>query len=50
MWGQHAELKLQAILFIHFKLTNGAKCTKLIRLTDFFPALSMHLSPIWTRY
>ena len=35
-WGQHAELKLQAILFIHIKLGKGAKCAKVIRLIDFF--------------
>lgn len=36
-WGQHTELKLQAVLFIHINLAKVAKRTKLIRLIDFFP-------------
>lgn len=50
-WGQHAELKPQAISFIHINLAKVAKRAKLIRLIDFFP-LSDSLSewstvPIW---
>lgn len=42
-WGQHAELKLQAILFIYINLAKVAKRAKLIRLIDFFPSLSLTL-------
>lgn len=44
-WGQHVELKLQDVSFIHIKLGKVGKCAKLIRLIDFFLALSMYLSP-----
>lgn len=44
--GQHAEMKLQAIPFIHINLGKVAKRVKLIRLIDFFSlALSRCLSP-----
>lgn len=42
-WGQHAELKRQAISFIHINLAKVAKRAKLIRLID-FPPLSDSLS------
>lgn len=50
-WGQHAELKPQAISFININLAKVAKRAKLIRLIDFVP-LSDSLSewstvPIW---
>lgn len=48
-WGQHAELKLHAISFIHINLGKVAKCAKLVRLIDSPPlsplTLSMCLSP-----
>lgn len=44
-WRQHAELKLQVISFLHIKRSNGAKCTKLIRLIDFFCWLSACACP-----
>lgn len=51
-WGQHAELKLHAISFIHIKLGKVAKCAKLIRLIDFFSdsqhVLIPHLDMILT--
>lgn len=44
-WGQHVELKLQAISFIHIKLGKVAKCAKLIRLIDFFSGSQHVLVP-----
>lgn len=52
-WGQHVELKLHAISFIHINLGKVAKCAKLVRLIDFFspPSDSQHvLVPPFDRY
>lgn len=47
--GQHAEMTLQAISFIHINLGKVAKCVKLIRLIDFFSGSQTTLVPLFGR-